>query len=140
MMLNHVCWELESMGLPLCCFLHDIYFQKYMHIIIFLHDINLFFFGVPKMIWMITTMIESLKSIYLMHLKLFPELLVSRNIFWIISFSFRYHRHLETCGCLSGCSDLILIIISIGHASITLHHLQGLFYRCTKWRVNRKSS
>lgn len=83
----------ESMELPLWCFLHDIYFLKYVHIIFFLHDINLFFFGVPKIIWRITTMIESLKSIYLMHLKVFPELLVSRNIFWTISFSSRYHRY-----------------------------------------------
>lgn len=79
---------------------------------IFLHDINLFFFGVPKIIWRITTMIESLKSIYLMHLKVFPELFVSRNIFWTISFSSRYHRYTWRRAAAISLDAMISILLS----------------------------
>ena len=70
----------ESMELPLCCFLHDIYFRKYVHIILFLHDIDLFFFWCSHD-YMNDDYYDRITEINLFNaFKVFPELLVLRNI------------------------------------------------------------
>lgn len=90
----------ESMELPLWCFLHDIYFLKYVHIIFFLHDINLFFFWCSQ---------DYMKDHYYDRITEVNLFNAFKSISWIISFKEYFldyllflqvpQIHLETCSC-----------------------------------------